>query len=317
MLYGKSGEHQAEWDMLKDFYLKLQPYQYFKLYLEAHRMAMTTDIDHFKKIMSSPKEYTTQISFGATGDIAFSIPELKIFNIDDDLLPLIEDTKPDYNDLKMKYPVMFINHKINIIGGTINGILLVDYEQIERDHPDLQWRRDNYDVPIRMLVVGIDHENKFEFYSLHPMIDEKIQDEHLYLEDAKEKKKMSQLAQKTKALACNILNLLVNDQKDIEEVEVKVMPGQNKKREKRGKMPLNDTITLRIGGTLKKYATEYKELRGKASVRFYVGGFWRHFESERYKKMRGQKKWIYPHYRGMKHLPERIKHFVNIKIGGK
>jgi hypothetical protein len=304
-----------EFKMLQDWYLKFEPYQYFQVYLQAHKICSESDKVKFQALFSSPKEYTTQKAFIETGEVAFNVPELRIINIDEDLLPIIEDTKPDYSDLKMKYPVMFINQQIKIGNGVINGFLLVDYAQIERDHPEIQWERDD-DTSIRILAIGMDLEHEFEFYSVNPVREDVIKKVKIYIDDKKENKAMRHLSLKARELACNLLNLLVNDNKDIQEVEIKISDEQHRKRASRGKMPMRDTITLRVGGELKKYATEYSSLREHIHIRYHVGGFWRRFNSERYVNVKGSKRWIFPHYRNINAPSSHISKFVNVVKGG-
>ena len=310
---------KTDFKMLQDFYLRLEPYQYFQVYLEAHKRFSNSqnqdELDRFRYLFKNAKEFITQKAFIETGEIAFIIPEIRILNIDEDLLPIIQDTKPDYSDLKMKYPVMFINQQIKVENGIINGFLLVDYEQIERDHPELAWEKDETNTSIRILAIGIDLKHEFEFYSVHPVVDDKIDDKKIFIEDKEENKAMRKLSIKARELACNLLNLLVNDNKEIEYIDVKVSDEQNRKRHARGKLPMKDTTTLRVGGFLKRYATEYKANRGSVHVRYHVGGFWRHYNSERYKEMKGQKQWIYPHYRGMINLPFHVSTYVDVIKG--
>jgi len=307
----------AEFNMLQSMHLRLQPYQYFKVYIQSHRYAMENEPDKMLKLFSKPKEFVTQKAFVQTGEVALDIPELRILNIDKDVMPMLEDTTPDYSDLKMKYPAMFINQRIELGDTTINGFLLVDYEQIERDHPNIGWTRDEYGgESIRVLCIGINREHKFEFYSIHPVIKEESDKERIYIDDKEEKSVMAQLSRKVVALSCNLLNLLVNDEKEIEYVDVVISEEQNRKRAKRKKLPLMNTTTIRIGGSLKKYIEEYMHMRGTIGVRYHVGGFWRHYTSDFFKEMKGKKVWIYPHYRGMEHLPTRVKRFVNVKLGG-
>jgi hypothetical protein len=305
-----------EFKTLEQFHTRLQPYQYFKLYYQMHKYEMEIDTKRFEKLYTRPKELVTQKAFVNTSERAFTIPEMRIINIDEDVMPMLEDTKPDYSELRLKYPAMFINQRVCLGETTINGFLLIDYEQIEKDHPDMGWVRDEFSTPLRVLCIGINRKYNFEFYSIHPVMpDMPGKEAPIFIDEEDEQKLMAQLSRKVVELACNLINLLVNDEKDVEEVECIIPEAQNKKRILRGKLPLMNTTTLRIGGTLKRYITEYRQMRGTIGIRYHVGGFWRHYNSDFYKDMKGKKEWIYPHYRGMKNMPLRIKKFVNVEIG--
>jgi hypothetical protein len=303
----------TEFGILVGLYERLQPYQYFSLYSQMHRMTVNNEPETFIKMMSCRQEFTTQIAFLQTTERAFAIPELKIIKIDEDVLPMLEDTKPDYSNLRLKYPAMFINHQFKFGNSIMNGFLVVDYTEVLKLHPEYDVVKDKIETQIRILAVGINKDLEFESYLIHPLTDQKY--ESYTISPGEDQEAMEHLTFKIKNLACNLLNLLVNDDKDIEEVECTIPKEANIKREQKGKLPLRDTITIRIHGTLKKYITEYKSLRGSVGVRYYVGGFWRHLESEFYKNAKGKMQWIYPHYRGMNNLPVRLKRFVHIKGG--
>lgn len=268
------------------------------------------EFETVKTIFRSPQEFTTQKCFLYSGTMAVMNPAFRIIKIDDDLLPIIEDTKPDFTDLKLKYPAIFVNHQISVGNAKINGFMIIDYDQMKGQDVAFGFVRDEYASPIRILCVGYDYDYDFEFYSINP-IDEAVSKDRTYIENRKEKKQMEALAKRVRELACNLINILVNDEKEIEEVLVKVIPGQNEKREKRGKLPVRDITYLRIGGSLKKYAREYNQLRQSLSVRFHVGGFWRRLMHDRYKVKR--KIYVKPHYRGMENMPDVTKTHVKVK----
>jgi hypothetical protein len=130
-----------------------------------------------------------------------------------------------------------------------------------------------------------------------------------------ESKSMYEATKMISKIAVNIANLIVNDEKNLEYVEVVYSKEQRQKRESKGKPSLRDHTVLRLSGTLKKYISEYNTFRGQGNItaRYFVSGHWRRFISEFYKQRQGSKTWIYPYYRGMENLPERVTRFVEVR----
>ena len=63
----------------------------------------------------------------------------------------------------------------------------------------------------------------------------------------------------------------------------------------------NNKMTIRVFGETRKIAEAYnneKQKHGNQLDATHVAGFWRHYVSERYTKMRGKVEWLKPFYRG-------------------
>jgi hypothetical protein len=297
--------------MQKDVYQRWESYQYFELYIETNQIWQQNEERILALMKMSPEEVMTLKSFTILAQAGYHLPESRILKIDEDLLPIIEDTKPDFSNLKMKYPAMFINQKIYIGDNIINGFLVIDSES---EHFTNKYTF-NQKGGIRVLAVVLNTRDEYEFYMIEPLEDWKLGEakrKH-HSCDSKEKKEMRDISKRICKIACNLINLIVNDTGDIDFVELSYSEERNIKRAKRNKPPMRDHTILRVGGTLKRYAQEYKKARNHINVRYHVGGFWRRFRSPRFVNKIGQKVWVMPHYRGMSHLPKHVTKFVEVK----
>jgi hypothetical protein len=238
-------------------------------------------------------------------------------NIDKDLFNLLLDTKPNQDNLKIKYPAMFINHQFKINEKyIINGMLIVDMDDLEKVYNIKSMNAIHNDKRKNVLSLCIDLEHKYEFFNIVPLdiLDNELKS--MFIGDNKaESQSMFKAAKLIKKIAINTINIIANDEKNIEYVDVKYSNEQKQKRITKGKLPLKDHTVLRLSGVLKKYITEYNFYRKQGSItaRYFVSGHWRRFFSEFYKQKQGTKVWIYPYYRGMDNLPERIIRFVEVK----
>jgi len=305
--------NKDEYDVIKKAYKRLEPYQYFETYLQVaeltrYHLENTEQPDaKMLRIMQNPSEYRSWKSFMDIGGIGMKIKEGKIIKLDNNLIPLLEDTKPDYVDLKVKFPSMFINHKISIGDCSVSGFLIVDVDQIKEFHPELRFESTNHPQGnLRILSIVLNTKGEYEFFSIQPFT-KKITP----YTDKKDGKDMAKISKKINILACNLINLIANDEKDIEYINVKAT--NNKKRIKRGKPPQRDVMFIRLGGKLKRYASYYSKFRNPSNVRYFVGGFWRHFKSDFYKQMKGKKIWVKCFYRNMNADDESIPRFIEIK----
>jgi hypothetical protein len=290
-----------ETKIMKSLYTSLEPYQYFLRYLSLARMVGRMD-------------FKPMVSFYQIGSTSMAIKEGKILNIDADLIPLIEDTKPDFSDLRFKYPAIFVNQKITIGKFLVNGYLIVDLDEVERFYPNIQRESDSdyYMDGKRVLAVILNEEDNYEFFVIHGISTSPLDftDE----EDVSHRKDMQEMGMKIRGMACNLLNILANDEKDISYVQIPAR--NNEKRIKRGKPLQRDVLFIRLGGETKRYAQYYKKHRSHSNIRFFVGGYRKHLRSDFFKEKKGQTIWVKPYYKNMDAEFECIPRFAEVR-GGK
>lgn len=96
----------------------------------------------------------------------------------------------------------------------------------------------------------------------------------------------------------NMLHLINDPQ--IKTVKIDRDEERNRKRDKKGKLPIPERNIIKITGVLKEYidklASDSKLWHYGYS--FWVRGHFKHWRSDRYKKMRGKRTWIPPFIKG-------------------
>ena len=245
----------------------------------------------------APDEHDARVRFSQFLSLGFSDPDSRIIQLDKDMIPLLEDTDPDFEDLHLPYPAMFINHQFTIGKFRINGFMLIDLDAFERKGFTIQ--RSNSPHALRVLAVVLNTDNNYEFYSIEPLIKKVDRTKQgIFAYDVGEVETMAEASDIINRISANLINLIINDEKDIVQVMLKADPEQNKKRIKRGKLPHWDKLVIRLGDTLRAYARAYSEHRGTIDIRFLVRGHFMRFKAMRYTQARGTKKWVLPFYKG-------------------
>lgn len=300
-----------EYAMQEQFY-KMEAYHYFEIYLKANAILQTQD--NYKEMYRSPDAWLNQRNFTRIGTMAFFDKDCKIIQIDEDLIPLMEDTEPNYSELNMPFPAMFINRQFEIGHFKINGFLLIDLGAFRKKGNEI-----NSDIgadnEIRVLSVTLNTKGKYEFYSIEPLMTWKKMDTRKHFFDSEEEHRdMVRGAKLINRMGANLINIIINDTKEIEMVAMHYSDEQNAKRERRGKPKHRDKLFIRLGGALKVYAQSYRKNRGEIHVRFMVRGHFKHFRHDRYKEKKGTKKWIMPFYKGIKYDKEITKRFVGLRV---
>lgn len=292
-------------------YRRLEPYQYFEIYLLTAQAAIDMDYDRMERM--SIKEKSALTNFVRLAEIAFHSDECKIFEFGDDLKPLLEDTKPSYVDLHLPYPAMFVSKKFETEHFIFNGFLLMDRDYF-RDV--LGYRIEDtdaysgYDGTARLLCVILNKKGEYEFYSIEALTEKRSPKATDFFDSSEERKDMRKAAKMINTIAANLVQTIINDEKDIQMVEIKYTKEHNEKRKKRGKPLFRDKIILRLGGELKRYAEYYSKYRGGIMPRHLVMGHFMHFRSDRYVYKKGQKVWKMPYWRGSGETD--LKRFVEV-----
>lgn len=300
-----------DYKSVRESYSKYEPYHYFDCYISA--CCLASQDNHFFDGCSLMHQATMK-SFISGGYIGFHTKERKIITIAEDLIPLIEDTKPNFDNLKLKYPAMFINQKFKINDFIVNGIFLIDIKELNKLHN--VYFEDDWESDIRVLSVILNTKDEYEFYTIEPLVPyQESEDRTCDAENEREYKDMQNISKKINAFSANLIQLMINDKKDIRYVEIPESEERNKKRAKRGKPPIKEIVIMKIGGELKRYASKYRKDRESMNIRYYVGGFFRHYDSDFYINKKGTKEWIYPFYKNKDAPEERITERIVLKKG--
>jgi hypothetical protein len=272
----KEGRMNVEdYSLLLPFYQKLNPDQYI---MTIRAMVLTApDI-----ALKEPK-YMKNVE-----TLSYAISR-KNLELDPDLIALIEDTDADLDTEHIPYDYFFVNHQFNTQDITVNGFC------VAKGHA-------GYFV----IFVALDNKHKYEFYS-----NKMLGDEGTKSSDPEEER-MRLCALEVHRFARNLIEIINHSHKDIEYIDR--VATNNEKRVKRGQAPKLNNTYLRLSGTLKVYASKYKEQRGMTNIRYLVRGHWRRFESDFYVNRKGEKEWIYPYYRGEFDSLDVSKNNVRVKL---
>jgi len=268
-----------------------------------------------------PPSLNAEIKTLASATPLIMNPALKIVELDPLLIPLIEDTTPSFDDHHTPYNPMFINNQFSVAGFIINGIALAEHKYLSEmpsfwvDIDGVKCHNAEFDIyksrsDIRLFAVAYDTLTDSQFY-LNIDLGEGTEFPAVGC-NPEETKRLGLLRELIDKIVANLLNLINNDHKDIELIEIEVSDEHNKKRIKRGKESQRDKLLIRLGGTLRLYAEHFQQHRNNISIHFLVRGHWREFKAPRYTQARGTKKWIYPFYKGAD-LPDEIKKFIYIR----
>ncbi len=109
-------------------------------------------------------------------------------------------------------------------------------------------------------------------------------------------------------MACNIVDLVENNDADIDVTTIKPTKEQQEKRRLRNKSILPTKVYIRPKTHFIKYLNEFnKSPNPRLPPRILVRGHWRHYRDERYSsKLRQKPQWIKPFYKGMGFIKQSV-----------
>lgn len=231
----------------------------------------------------------------------------RIFQLDDDIIPIIDDTNSKKTE--MPFNQILIDCRIPMGDRIYYGMVVGKYFIDDKNDPG-------------MIEESKSDGNMFiGCFSCYGKIDIKDGERKLsfeYFDINEQFSKMEKFNKYQKRLMnffysfCNLIN-----EPDVEIVETILNPKNNKRRAERGSMPLPSSSVIKIYGALKKYVSEYNDgISTGLSHRFIVRGHFMHFRDEkRYsilynlseeelakrgcQKSNGMiKKWVLPYQKG-------------------
>lgn len=221
--------------------------------------------------------------------------DLRLVEIEKDLISLIEQTNNEIFYRPLFFPSIFINNDFNFEGLIIKGIYITEcYTEpgsisYAIHHP----KPNDYAV----LVVSADVDVGCEFYLAFALVNKVIGDN--FTDSKEETVKLKRLAEHVRIMICNVIDMVEGNKEDLEVVKIETTKEQNLKRSKKGQIAFPTKIFIKAKGEFKRYVGEYnKGLRSKISHSFQVRGHWRHFFSEKFVNVRGEKIWVLPYLKG-------------------
>lgn len=292
------GNHlsRLEYEGVEKLYQQIEPYHYIEQYVESVEAYLKKNkLDVLSNITDKTLyRFITLVS----GSIRH--PLYKVVNLDDDIVPLITDTKPNFNaERHLPFSFMFINKQIRIGNKLINGFLLSNTTNKSGEE----------DIGISATI--LDKNNEYETFATYTVNENFTYSDASGIDLSKHEEVMS--SKILRQLACNLIDLMTSTNEGVEMFEQTFTSEQNAKRIKRGQSPHRNKLVIRLTGMTKTYARYYTLNRKKISVRFLVRGHWRRFQSEKYSdEVRGTKKWVYPFFKNQ-YAPDEIKKFIELR----
>lgn len=238
--------------------------------------------------------------------------QTKPFLLDKKLLILLEKTKNKISLKKLPFNTIFIDCKFNYKSFEIYGILLIKLDKDRASPNELAFKINKLDIPkfkednIHIFFFGKDVVDETIFYKQIDLLGNfgykhkdkrEIFDYHILNSE--------KFGNYIRLLVCNFLDFL--NTPDIELIEVERNEEKNKKRIKRGKIPLPSYNLVRVTGKLKIYLDKLNSgALFSYSHSFWVRGHFRTLRSEKWKNKQGTKIWIYPFIKGKGILVNKI-----------
>lgn len=229
--------------------------------------------------------------------------ELRLIELEKDLIPLVENTDNKIFFRPLFFPSIFINNDFHFEDLIIKGIYITECHTEKGSssyylhHPEVN----DYAV----FAVAADVNISCEYYLSIALIDKVIGSQ--FLDSKAENKKLIRCAEYLRTLICNVIDMVEGNTDDLSVVTIETTREQNKKRIGRKQVPMPTRVVIRAKGEFKKYVKKFnsdaqefeKDKRsGKSRYKFLVIGHYRHFRNEKFKKVKGTKKWIFPYWKG-------------------
>lgn len=240
-------------------------------------------------------------------NIRRSFNESRLYRVEDTTKKLLMLTKPPKNtELEhIPYKNMFVDvgfkkEEIEQLMGITIDFDSVTGMIIQESGIRTVDKKGNYvdmsvGTAIRVICLAYNNNGEFVFntFNMNVKLDEDFKNlKFAKVESNKATKNFCRI------FAINFLNLLLDP--DIVIINKEVDESQNKKRIRRGKIPIPASTMIKIDGERKYYINKLvrDDSFSKYSYRFWVQGHYRTLRAERYKENRGKRQWIAPFIKG-------------------
>lgn len=225
--------------------------------------------------------------------------ELRLVELENDLIPLVESTENKIFFRPLFFPSIFINNDFHFENLIIKGIYITQCHTQKGTcsyflhHPDIN----DYAI----FAVAADVGESCEFHLSIAFIDKTMGSP--FLDSKEENSKLKRCADYIRTVVCNIIDMVEGNTDDLSVVTIETTREQNIKRIGRKQIPMPTKVVIRARDEFKKYVKKFnsdtEDVRsGRLGYKFLVMGHYRHFRDEKYKNVKGTKKWIKPYWKG-------------------
>jgi len=271
--------HASEVDNKKGYFVtldkRLKPYDYH--------------VDYLRKMAKLRYNYGEEDA-RFRNIVADILETCEVVELDASLIPIVESTKNEIFYRKLFFERVLINTDLRVGEFILKGIMIIDRMAQKEKIEDwiLMTSALHKDTGCGVLVVTALIENVTSNYG-DELINSTVEQIHECL----------------RTMACNVVDMVENNDADIDITKIVPTVKQQAKRDKLSKLHLPTRIYIRprahfriVLDEFNKTENEEQEHR-KMTHRFKVMGYWRHFRNERYsKEVRQKPRWVKPHWRG-------------------
>ena len=279
-------------ERMKIFYrrefLPVPAYQFLMQYLDVMKYIGAEEISSYlteytEEAIGFLEDFSERVSEAASQDIN---KELRLVEIEEDLIPLLENTDNKIFYRPLFFPTIFINNDFKFENFIIKGLLIEDVPNLK----DLliyliAMDTDTYELMASVIVLTA---GKTELFRPPP---------------GETEERTERFNDYVKNIVCSIIDMVEGNDEDLEVTTIETTPEQNAKRIKRGKIPFPTKVFIRANKQFKQYVKDFNDAdeeckETKLTCKFLVRGHWMHFRAERYVRKRGEKTWVKPFYKG-------------------
>ncbi len=227
--------------------------------------------------------------------------ELRLIELEKDLIPLVESTDNNIFFRHLFFPSIFINNDFHFEDLIIKGVYITECHTEKGSssyflhHPDVN--------DYAMFAVAADVNEACEYHLNIALVDKTFGKD--FLDSKDEHRKLRRCSEYLRTLVCNVVDMVEGNTDDLSVVTIETTREQNIKRIRRKQIPMPTRIVVRTKENFKKYVKKFnsdmkdaKNEGGKFGHKFLVMGHYRHFRDEKFKKVKGTKKWIKPYWKG-------------------
>lgn len=228
--------------------------------------------------------------------------ELRLIELENDLIPLVESTENKIFFRPLFFPSIFINNDFHFEDLLIKGIYITECHTEKGTasyflhHPDVN----DYAI----FALAVDASNGFEYHISVALVDKTMGKP--YLDSTEENSQLKRCSEFLRTIICNVIDMVEGNTDDLSVVTIETTREQNIKRIRRKQIPMPTRVVIRAKEEFKKYVKKFNTDMTDAidnkkkgiGYKYLVMGHYRHFRDEKFKKVRGTKKWIFPYWKG-------------------
>ncbi len=232
--------------------------------------------------------------------------KLRLVELEKDLIPLVESTENKIFFRNLFFPSVFINNDFHFEDLIIKGIYITECHTEKGSSHYYLHHDDINDYAI--FAVAVDVKDSSEFHTCIALVDKTFGLD--YLDSKEEFQKLKRCNEYIRTLVCNVVDMVEGNTDDLSVVTIETTREQNIKRMRRQQIPIPTRVVIRAKDHFKKYVKKFnsdmndnrlndnKLNDNKLGHKFLVMGHYRHFRDEKFKRVKGTKKWIKPYWKG-------------------